>query len=128
MLSKKLQQHCIKKIMFNDVLILFGKHGTGQSLMQCHPRDSRQHCQKNKNKKKKNLCSFFLILLGQSWVVQNPMKCCPRGFRQHCIGKNTVFFCLDTFWTRLHRSKLYAMLPEMLQETFHKKSFCIILS
>ena len=73
MLSKKLQQHCIKKIMFNDVLTLFGKHGTGQSLMQCHPRDSRQHCQKKKKKKKKSVF-FFLNTLGTKLGSSKPYE------------------------------------------------------
>ena len=33
--------------------------------------------------------------------------------------KNPVQFCLDTLGTTLHRSKLYAMLPEKLQTTLY---------
>ena len=68
MLSKKLQQHCIKKILFNDVLILLGKHCTGQNLMQCCPRDSRQHCQK------KIFVFFFLNTLGTKLGSSKPCE------------------------------------------------------
>ena len=67
--------------------------------------------------------------MGQHCTGQNPMQCCPGGSRQHCKKKkNPVQFCLDTLRTTLHRSKLYAMLPERLQTTLHKKKPCAMLS
>ena len=36
--------------------------------------------------------------------------------------------CLKTLWTTMHRSKLYVMLSERLQTTFHKKSSCAMFS
>ena len=49
------------------------------------------------------------------------MQCCPKGSRQHCIRKNLVQCCLNTLWTTLYSWKPYAMLPERLQITLHKK-------
>ena len=33
-----------EKILFNVVLIFLGQHSTCKNLVQCYPRDSRQHC------------------------------------------------------------------------------------
>ena len=123
--------------------------------MQCCPRGSRGHCiifpvqfcldtlgttlHRSKlyavsRKAPDNIasekiqCNVVLILLGQHCTAQNPMQYCPRGSRQHCIRKNSVQCCLDTLETTLHRSKLYAMLPEKLQTKLRKKKSCANLS
>ena len=56
------------------------------------------------------------------------MQCCPRGSRQHCMKKKCYECCVNTLGTILHKLKLSAMLSERPQTTFHKKTFCAMLS
>ena len=89
--------------------------------MQYCLRGSRQHCIR------KILSNVVLILVGQHCTGQNPMQYCSRGSKQHCM-KNLVQFRLNALGATLHRSKLYAMLPERLQTTLHKRKSCAMLS
>ena len=50
------------------------------------------------------------------------MQCCLRGSKQHCIRENPGQYCLNTLGTKLHRSKPYAMLPQRIHRTLHKKN------
>ena len=89
--------------------------------MQYCLRGSRQHCIR------KILSNVVLILVGQHCTGQNPMQYCSRGSKQHCM-KNLVQFRLNALGATLHRSKPYAMLPERLQTTLHKRKSCAMLS
>ena len=119
-----------EKILFNIVLIFLEKHCTGQNLVQCCLRGSKQHSIRE------NPGQYCLNTLGtilhrskpyamlpqriqrtlhkknpvQCCLIKNPMQWCPRGSRQHCIIKNPVQCCLNTLGTILHGTKSYAIL------------------
>ena len=81
MLSERLRQHCLKKILCNFALMLLGKHCTGQNLMQYCPKSSRQHCIR---KNSMQCCLNTLWTTLHSW---KPYASCPRGSRQLCLRK-----------------------------------------
>ena len=88
--------------------------------MQCHSRSWRQQCTR-----------------------KNPVKSCLNTLGKKLHRKNLLQRCLNTPWTTLHRLnkslcnfvleapenrlKLYAMLSERLQTTYHRKKFCAML-
>ena len=90
MLSKRLQTTLhMKKILFNNVVMLLGQHCTDKNPVQCCPRDSRQNCTgKNLVQCRLNNGNFyfepvnFLIITG----------CCKcrntlHKFSRHCSRK-----------------------------------------
>ena len=72
------RQHCIKKILFNVVLIHFGQHCTGRNPMQCLI-GSKQYCIR------KDPVQCSLNTLRQHWATEKTMQYCLRDSRQHCI-------------------------------------------
>ena len=135
MLSKRLQQHCSEKILFNVVQKLLGQHCTTvKNLLQCCPRNSRQHCTEKilfnvvqivlghnctagknllqccprgsrQHLTEKILFNVVLILFEQHCTGKNLVKCWQKGSRQHCTWKNPAQFCINTLGTTLCTGK-----------------------
>ena len=134
------------KIVCNNVLIFLVQHSTGKSrrYTQCRNKSSVQCClntlETTLHSSKpyamlserlqatfhcKKSYAIVLILSGQCCTGQNFIQCCARCYRQHWVKKAPVQFWLNILGMTLHRSKLYAMLSERLQTTFHKRNYML---
>ena len=111
MLSERLRQHCLKKILCNFALILLGKHCTGQNLMQCCPKSSRQHCIRRNSVQ---CCLNTLWTTLHSW---KPYAMLPKRLQTTLLKKNVPF----------NVSSLCSLGPmqccPMLQASLHGKNY-----
>ena len=121
-----------------------GQHSAGKNLVQCWPRDSRQHCTRKKIRIK-----CYLNTLGQHGTGKSLVQCCPRGSRehftkkilfdvflillgQHCTGIYPMQYCLCNIVLKaqdnnVHRKRTHfnAVLIPVLDNIAHIKTFYI---
>ena len=113
-LNTPVRQHCTRKNLFNDLLILLGQHCTGKTLVQCCSRGSGNIAQE------KILFNIVLILFVQHSSGKILVQCCPRGSRKYYTGKIPVQCCLNTLGTTLRRYNPCVMLSKKLQTTLNR--------
>ena len=79
-----------------------GQHSAGKNLVQCWPRDSRQHCTR-----KKIHIKCYLNTLGQHGTGKSLVQCCPRGSREHFTKK--ILFDVFLILLGQHCTGIYPM-------------------